>query len=181
MGGLLARPPNFDCQSAAGCPASVIGGRLTGLYVEENILKGDIPVSCTNFTAVGDCGIAIAEMAAINHRTADGYGIQLIVRPATLWERFQYVFSGRGVVPVYFWAGDQSRRGSERYGAITLYVNRVPTTAAHELGHALGLGHNTIDARSVMYPYATPQRLPYPSDADIRTLIDFYRRRRGVP
>src|SRR6185503_8304150 len=124
-----------------------------------------------------NCGEALAQLRGINHIGPHGYGIQLTFREANRWERLKYWYKGHGVVPVYFWADDPDYAGAERYGTIRLHANRASTTVNHELGHALGLGHNTADATSVMHPGAVPGRLPYPSEQDVRTLIDFYRRR----
>ncbi len=165
---------SYDCKPQVGCPASVEGRRLSGPYREGKTLKGDILVACTNFTAIGDCDAAIAQMRGIIILGANGYSIALNIRRATFLESFWDALTGRGVVNVYFWSKDPDINGSERWGSITLYANSSPTTPAHELGHALGYGHDTINPASVMYQYSVPGRLPYPTDNEIRDLVNSY-------
>jgi hypothetical protein len=178
----MGQAPNYECRSRTGCAAPIIGGRsqgnpLAGIYADGKILRGEVLIACYRFSATPNCGEALAQLRGINHIGPHGYGIQLTFREANRWERLKYWYKGHGVVPVYFWADDPDYAGAERYGTIRLHANRASTTVNHELGHALGLGHNTADATSVMHPGAVPGRLPYPSEQDVRTLIDFYRRR----
>ena len=156
--------------------------RFPGLYVQGNTLTGDVPVACRNSGgANGDCGEAIRQMATINHRGDNGYSISLNIRPATDVERWLAKLGVRTIIDVEFrpGAGDGEAGASGSNGYIRLHEIRPTNTAAHELGHALGFGHNSSNPESLMFGetyFEQPdQRAGYPLDEEIRALVDYYR------
>ena len=54
------------------------------------------------------------------------------------------------------------------------YMSDLQQIVEHELGHALGLAHNTTDPNAVMYPTATPQNNAGPDQSDIQALRSLY-------
>ena len=162
--------PAFDSKK----PAAIEGFTHSQLYVADDFLRGQVTIACAPEM---DCSAQIDTLKKFNHSYgSDGkkFGIALdIVQftpspdgrkiPDILISGREFSNSANGDMDIACKSGCLMR----------LFDEATATTPDHELGHYLGFGHSGL-RNSVMGP-AVPSRLPYPTPAEARELIDAYR------
>lgn len=154
-------------------------------------------------------GIDYASAKSLNPPLSD-VAIQTAIRQATGWWteqlnidfvevpygsspnipiRFERIDGPAGVLAEAYLADGTSRPkplrfdSSERWtpGAPAQNLVSLPTVACHEIGHSLGLGHDSANATAVMRPTYTAS-LPREQERDIQRMTQLgYRRREKVP
>jgi RHS repeat-associated protein len=165
---------SFECKSGQACQPALQTDRISGLFRIGNLLSGDVLVQCMNAGGNGNCGTTVGQMKGIDHTYADGYGISLNIRVATLWDELWSGFTGKTMVQVFYEASDHAHDGQEASGIIELYPEANAQTPPHELGHALGATDNMTDRSSVMFYEGIPNRNSFPNDAETRALVNAY-------
>ena len=176
-----AASKSSHCDMPKPCEASMEYPKLPGLYRDGNSLKGTVQLECIGPGAntPGRCGQTIAEVGAINFNGQNGYAIDLKIRERTFFDKIATALFGSSdpVVPVTLEVGtSKTEYGFGGYGKMTIYGNALPTTPAHEFGHVLGLGHDTVDPSSVMYAgYSSRELRTFsPNESEIKTLVTAY-------
>lgn len=145
--------------------------RRSLLTSDGKTLAGTVTFTCSPPSSA-QCANMASKLAQMNATSRDGHSIQITVREyGSKWTDF---FSGGPAVQFYVRSLDN--RGEMNQGGLAYLSPQASlTTPAHEFGHWVGFGHST-DPKSVMYPYSTPDRQGRPNDAEIKAIVDYYKK-----
>lgn len=141
-----------------------------GLSSDGRTLTGEITFTCSP-PGAASCQNMKERLSAINSVSKDGYAIDLVIRQHG--SKWTDLFSSPDIK---FYVRKLDYRGEMNQGGLSyLSLDTAFSTPTHELGHWLGFDHSR-DPKSLMYPGAVPGRLPYPNDAEIKSINEYYKK-----